>query len=85
MKGEFERISHGGKVLKDTTRINAERVALKSGVEHLMSLFLVEALDLKFVVEKVEKQSKKLIRNPCVSSAFVTIVRRMCIVQMRIV
>ena len=36
LKGELERISHGGKVLKDTTGINAEREALRSGVEHLI-------------------------------------------------
>ena len=29
MKGKFERISHGGRVLKDTTGMNAEREALR--------------------------------------------------------
>ena len=86
MKGKFERISHGCRVLKDTIAMNAEREALRSGVEHLISLFPVEANDFQFVVEmKVEKQSTKLIRSLCVSSAFVTIVRRTCTVQMRTV
>ena len=37
--GELEGISHGGKVLKDTTAMTAEREALRMGVEHLMTLF----------------------------------------------
>ena len=75
MKGEFERISRGGRVLKDTTAMNAEREALRSGVEHLISLFLVEANDFQFVVEnesretkyKVDTQSMRLFgfRNDC--------------------
>ena len=87
MNGEFERISHGGKVLKDTTAMTAEREAFRMGVEHLMTLFPVEAKDFQFVVEKtrVEKQSTKLTRSPCVSSAFATTMRRTCIVLMRIV
>ena len=64
MNGEFERISHGGKVLKDTTAMTAEREASRAGVEHLMTLFPVEAKDFQFVVEKI--------RSPCVSSAFAT-------------
>ena len=47
MNGEFERISHGGKVLKDTTAMTAEREALRMGVEHLMTLFPVATKDLK--------------------------------------
>ena len=87
MKGNFERISHGGRVLKNTTAMNAEREALRSSVEHLMSLFPVEAKDFQFVVEneskeakyKVDTQSMRLfgLRND--------IVRRTCIVQMRTV
>ena len=84
--GEFERISHGGKVLKDTTAMTAEREALRMGVEHLMTLFPVEAKDFQFVVENESREkSTKLIRSPCVSSAFATIMRRTCIVLMRIV
>ena len=58
MKGEFERISHGGKVLKDTTAMNVEREALRLGVEYLMSLFLVEAKDFQFVVENESRETK---------------------------
>ena len=77
--GEFERISHGGKVLKDTIAMAAEREALRMGVEHLMILFPVEANDFQFIVEN------ELTRSPRVSSAFATILRRTCIVLMRIV
>ena len=31
MNGEFERISHGGKVLKDTTTMTVEREASEHG------------------------------------------------------
>ena len=33
--GEFERITHGGKVLMNTTAMTAEREALRMGVEYL--------------------------------------------------
>ena len=55
--------------------MNAEREALRLGVEYLMSLFPVEAKDFQFVVEnesretkyKVETQSMRLfgLRNDC--------------------
>ena len=51
MNAEFERISYGGKVLKDTTAMTAEREALRMGVEHLMTLFPVETKGFQFVVE----------------------------------
>ena len=63
----FERISHGGKVLMDTTAMNAEREALRLGVGHLMSLFPVEAKDFQLVENesretkyKVDTQSMRL-------------------------
>ena len=40
--GEFERISHGGKVLMNTTAMTAEREALRMGIEYLAALFPVE-------------------------------------------
>ena len=58
MKGDYERISHGGKVLKDTTAMNAEREALRLGVEHLMTLFPVEAKGFQFVVENESRKTK---------------------------
>ena len=58
MNGEFERISHGGKVLKDTTAMTAEREALRMGVENLMTLFPVETKDFQFVVENESRETK---------------------------
>ena len=58
MNGEFERISHGGKVLKDTTAMAAEREALRLGVESLMTLFPVEAKEFQFVVENESRETK---------------------------
>ena len=40
--GEFKRISHGGKVLMNTTAMTAEREALRMGDEYLAALFPVE-------------------------------------------
>ena len=68
------------------TAMTAEREASNMSVEHLMILFPPEATDFHFDVEmRVETQGTKLIRSPCVSSAFATIMRRTCIVLVRIV
>ena len=73
-------------MLKDTTAMNAEREALKMGVEHLMTLFPVEAKDFQFVVANESRETKyKVNTQSMVSSAFATIMRRTCIVLMRIV
>ena len=88
MRSEFERISHGGKVLRDTTAMTAECEPLRMDVEHFITLFPVEAKDFQFVFfkkMKVEIENTKLTRSPCVSSAFEKIMRRTCIVLMRIV
>ena len=58
MNGEFERISHGGKVLRDTTAMTAEREALRMGVENLAALFPAEAKDFQFVVENESRETK---------------------------
>ena len=72
LKGEFERIAHGGKLLRNTTAMEAEREALRLGVENLTILFPAEAKDFRFVVEnesrekeyKVDIQSIRLL-GPC--------------------
>ena len=58
MSGEFERIAHGGKLLKDTTAMTAEREALRMGVESLKTLFPAEAKDVQFVVENESRETK---------------------------
>ncbi len=72
LKGEFERIAHGGKLLRNTTAMEAEREALRLGVENLTILFPAEAKDFQFAVEnesrekeyKVDIQSIRLL-GPC--------------------
>ena len=90
--GEFEKISHGGKVLMNTTAMTAEREALRVGVEHLMTLFPIEENSAFLLLRiSVWKQSTWLTRSRCDSSVFATImqcaaiVRKTCIVLMRIV
>ena len=61
MNGEFERISPSGKVLKDATAMTAEREALRMGVEHLMTLFPMEAKDFQFVVENEGRETKYIL------------------------
>ena len=61
MNGEFERIPHGGKVLKDTTAMTAEREALRMGVEQLMTVFPVETKDFQFVVENESGKTKYIV------------------------
>ena len=86
--GEFEKISYGGKVLRGTSAMTAEREALRMGVEQLTALFPVEANYVDFMIEndgrttqyKLNAQSLRLF------SVFTTMmVRRTCIVPVRIV
>ena len=58
LKDEFERISHGGKLLRNTTAMTAEREALRLGVENLMILFLADAKDFQLVVENESRESE---------------------------
>ena len=59
--GEFERISHGGKVLMNTTAMTAEREALRMGVEYLATLFPVDAKECTFVVENESTETKYIV------------------------
>ena len=59
--GEFERISHGGKVLMNTTAMTAEREAFRMGVENLAALFLVEEEQCTFVVENECTETKYIV------------------------
>ena len=59
--GEFERISHGGKVLMNTTAMTAEREALRMGVEYLATLFPVDVKECTFVVENECTETKYIV------------------------
>ena len=46
--GSFEKDSHGGRVLRNTSAMTAEREALKLGIEHLTVLFPTEVSSFVF-------------------------------------
>ena len=59
--GEFERISHDGKVLMNTTAMTAERESLRMGVEYLATLFPVDVKECTFVVENECTETKYIV------------------------
>ena len=49
--GSFEKVSYGGRVLRNASAMTAEREALRMGIEHLTVLFPTEASSFDFHVE----------------------------------
>ena len=49
--GSFEKVSYGGRVLRNASAMTAEREALKLGIEYLIVLFPTEVSSLVFQVE----------------------------------
>ena len=49
--GSFEKVSYGGRVLRNASAMTAEREALRKGIEHLTVLFPTEASSFDFQVE----------------------------------
>ena len=49
--GSFEKVSHGGRVLRDSSAMVAEREALRMGIERLVELFPTEVSLFDFDVE----------------------------------
>ena len=49
--GSFEKISYGGRVLRNAPAMTAEREALRLGIEHLTVLFPTEVSSFDFKVE----------------------------------
>ena len=49
--GSFERVSHGGRVLRNSSAMMAEREALRMGIERLVGLFSTEVSLFGFEVE----------------------------------
>ena len=47
----FEKVSYGGRVLRNASAMTAERVALRMGIEHLTVLFPTEVSSFDFQVE----------------------------------
>ena len=59
--GDFERIARGGKVLRSTSAVTAERETLRKGVEYLATLFPVDAKECTFVVENESTETKYIV------------------------
>ena len=49
--GSFEKVSYGGRVLRNASAMTAEREALRMCIEHLTVLFPTEASSFDFHVE----------------------------------
>ena len=47
----FEKVSYGGRVLRNASAMTAEREALRMGIEHLTVLFPTEVSSFDFQVE----------------------------------
>ena len=69
--GSFEKVSYGGRVLRNASAMTAEREALRMGIEHLTVLFPTEVSSFDFQVECTGWTVQyKLKRGLCVSSVF---------------
>ena len=68
--GSFEKISYGGRVLRNTSAMTAEREALRMGIERLTVLFptQVSLCDFRLKIQ-VEQCSTNLTHSLCGSSA----------------
>ena len=67
--GSFEKVSCGGRVLRNASATTAEREALRMGIEHLRVLFPTEVSSFDFKLKtQVGQYSTNLMRNLCVSS-----------------
>ena len=78
--GSFEKISYGGRVLRNTSAMTAEREALRMGTERLDSLVSDKSKFVRFKGWKFrwKQYSTILTRSLCVSSVFTVKRSRMC-------
>ena len=53
--GTFEKVSYGGRVLRNASAMIAEREALRVGIEHLTVLFPKEVRSFDFQVECTDR------------------------------
>ena len=53
--GSFEKVSYGGRVLRNASAMTAEREALRMGIEYLTVLFPTEVSSFDFQVECTER------------------------------
>ena len=55
--GSFEKVSYGGRVLRNASAMTAEREALRMGIEYLTVLFPTEISSFDFQVESTGRRS----------------------------
>ena len=69
--GTCEKVSYGGRVLRNASAMIAEREALRMGIEHLTVLFPTEVARLIFKMSaQIGQYSTSSMRSLCVSSVF---------------
>ena len=56
--GTFEKVSYGGRVLRNASAMIAEREAPRMGIEHLTDLFPTEVSSFDFQVECTERTAQ---------------------------
>ena len=67
----FEKVSYGGRVLRNASAMTAEREALRLGIEDLTVLSPTEVSLFHFQVEStIGQYSTNIMRSLCVSSVF---------------
>ena len=54
--GSFEKVSYGGRVLRNASAMTVEREALRLGIEHLTVLFPTEVCSFDFQVESTDRK-----------------------------
>ena len=53
--GSFEKVSYGGRVMRNASAMTAEREALRMGIEYLTVLFPTEVRSFDFQVESTDR------------------------------
>ena len=53
--GSSEKVSHGGRVLRNASAMTAESDAVRMGIEHLTVLFPTEVSSFHFQVESTDR------------------------------
>ena len=56
--GSFEKVSYGGRVLRNASAMTAEREALRLGIEYLTVLFPTEVSSFDFQVESTDRTAQ---------------------------
>ena len=63
--GSFEKVSCGGRVLRNASAMTAERAALRMGIEHLTILFPTEVSSFDFQLEWTDRTVQYKLNAQC--------------------